>query len=111
VQAISLEIFVMSKDVEFNVDVMNVLSKVTIPVPLSKLIKIPSQKEKVKKFLSIEEASEDSLVVLQAMHQGRKNGSHSPFYITLIVSDLLLHNCMIELRALMNVMLLKVMNQ
>jgi hypothetical protein len=70
---------VVNKSVELNVDVVNVLSKVTVPAPLSELIKIPSQKEKVKKFLSFEEANEDSPIVLQAMHQGRKNGIHSPF--------------------------------
>jgi hypothetical protein len=96
--------------VDLNVGVTNVLSKVTLSVPLSKLIKITSQKEKVKKFLSCEEANEDSLLILQAMHWGRKNGSHSLVYITLIVNNLVLHNCIMDLGASTNVMSLNVMN-
>jgi hypothetical protein len=49
-------------------------------------------------------------VVIQGMNQGRKNGSHSPFIITLMINDLLLHNCMLDFGASTNVMSLKVMN-
>jgi len=37
-----------SKDVDLNIDVTNVLAKVTVLVPLSELIKIPFQIEKVR---------------------------------------------------------------
>ncbi len=50
-------------------------------------------------------------VVLQAMEQGRKSGSHSPFFISLVMIDLLLHNCMLDPGASTNIMPLKIMNQ
>jgi hypothetical protein len=98
-------------DVQLNVDVVNVLAKVTIPIPLSELIKIPSQMDKVKKFLITEETVEVPPVVLQAMNQDRKTGSHVPFFISLRVNNLFLHSCMLDLGASTNVMSLKVTNQ
>ena len=92
----------------------NVLVKVKAPVPLSddssKLVNIPLQMDKVKKFLNLEETEEDPSVVFQAMHQNRKNCSHSPFFITLVVINLLLHNYMLDSSASTNVMPLKVIN-
>jgi hypothetical protein len=42
--------------------------------------------------------SEDAPIILQTMNQeGRKNPSHQPFFISLVVGDLLLHNCMLDL--------------
>jgi len=40
-----------NNDVHLNVDVTNVLAKVIVHIPLSELIKIPSQMDKVKKVL------------------------------------------------------------
>jgi len=47
-------------DFQLNVDVRNVLEKVNVHVPLSELIKIPSQMDKVRKFLTVEDEPEDS---------------------------------------------------
>ena len=76
-------------------EVESELAKVKIAVPLSDLIKIPSQCKKVKRFLGFEEAkevNEDWPVVLKAINHGRKNDNHSPLFITLMINDLLLHN-------------------
>jgi hypothetical protein len=45
------------------------------------------------------------------MNYDRKNGGHAPFFITLVVNNLLLHNCMLDSGASTNVMSLKVMDQ
>jgi hypothetical protein len=45
------------------------------------------------------------------MNGDRKNGGNAPFFITLIVNNLLLHNCMLDYGVSTNVMSLKVMNQ
>jgi hypothetical protein len=45
------------------------------------------------------------------MSQERKNGNHNPFYISLLVNDLYLHNCMLDSRASTNVMSLIVMQR
>jgi hypothetical protein len=70
-------------DVQLNVDVMNVLAKVTIPIPLTELIKIPSQMDKVRKLLSIEDEPEDPPIVLQTMNYDRKNGGHAIHQVAL----------------------------
>ena len=53
-----------------DINVSNVLVKVKAPVPLSddssKLVNIPLQMDKVKKFLNPEEIEKDPPVVLQA---------------------------------------------
>jgi hypothetical protein len=45
------------------------------------------------------------------MNYDKKNGGHAPFFITLMINNLLLHNCMLDYGASTNVMALKVMNQ
>jgi hypothetical protein len=54
---------------------------------------------------------EDPYVVLQPMDYDRNNGGHAPFFITLVVNNLLLHNLMLDSGASTNVMYLKVMNE
>jgi hypothetical protein len=80
-------------------------------VPLSDLIKITSDMDKGKKFLNVEETHEDPLIVLQEMNHDRKNGGYAPSFITLVVNNLLLHNCMLEYGNYTNVIYLKVMDQ
>jgi len=64
-----------------------------VSVPLVEILKILTQKKKVKEFLGFDEVNEapveDAPIVLQTMNQGRKNGSYNPFYILLSVNDLL----------------------
>jgi len=43
--------------------------------------------------------------------EGRKNPSHQPFFISLVVGDLLLHNYMLDYGASTNVMSLTIMNR
>jgi hypothetical protein len=55
--------------------------------------------------------NKDCPMVLQAMNLEEKiNVIHIPFFIILLVNDLLLHNCMLDSRVSTNVMSLKVMN-
>jgi hypothetical protein len=65
----------------------------------------------LRKFLVFEEANGDFPVIFQAMNQGKRNGSHSPFFITFLINNLLFHNCMLDYGASTNVTSLKVMNQ
>jgi hypothetical protein len=73
--------------------------------PLLNWTKIPSIRDQIKEFLGLEVMSqstqvvddnEDAPIILQTMSQeGRKNPSHQPFFISLVVGDLLLHNYML----------------
>jgi hypothetical protein len=53
--------------------------------------------------------SEYAPIILQTMHKRSNNPKNQPFFISLIVEDLFLHNCMLDSRASTNVMSLKVM--
>jgi hypothetical protein len=90
---------------------ISVLEKVNVSIPLIEIMKIPSLRDKVKRFLSIQDESEDPHVLLKSMHYDRSKEEHTPCFISLVVNDLLLHNCMLDSRASTNVMSLKVMNQ
>jgi hypothetical protein len=57
------------------------------------------------------EIHEDAPVILQGMDHNRGNGSHQPFFISLLVNNLLLHNCVLDSGASSNVMTRKVMEQ
>jgi hypothetical protein len=57
-----------SNDIDLNIDMANILAKVNIHVPLTEIMKIPSMRDKVKRFLSIQEESEDPPILLQANH-------------------------------------------
>ena len=72
-----------SDSVKLNVNVVNVLAKITVLVPLSNLIKIPSQMDKVKKYLNLEE-KKDQPLILKSIHQDRKSTSHETLFITLV---------------------------
>jgi hypothetical protein len=97
-------------NMHLNVDVTNVLAKVVVHIPFTELIKIHPQMDKVRKVLSIEEELEKPHAVLQAMDYDRKNGGNALFFITLVVNNLLLHNCMLDYGASTNVMYLKLMD-
>ena len=51
----------------------------------------------------------DLLVILETKEQGRED--HPPFYISLLMNDLLLHNCMLDSMSSSNIMTRKVMEQ
>jgi hypothetical protein len=82
-------------------------------------MKIPSQRERLLKAINeppksvVEKqpvvAYQDAPVILQ--NWDRKNEKNLPFYLSLLVNDKVLHNCMLDSRASSNVMTKKVMEQ
>ena len=86
-------------------------------VPVAEIMKIPSQKGKLLK--AIEEPSQvnvdkvvayqDAPAILQSMNNG--NEKNQPFFLSLLVNNHFLHNCMLDLGASSNVMTKKVMEQ
>jgi hypothetical protein len=95
------------------------ISNAKMLLPVSEIMKIPSQREKLLK--SIENPSQnnvdippaiayrDAPVILQNMDRGNEKNRH--FYLSLLMNDFILHNCMIDSGASSNVMTKKVMEQ
>jgi ribonuclease HI len=104
---------------DLNIDLGGWLSNAKMLVPVSELMKIPSQKEKLLKAIDeppkvvVEKqpvvAYQDAPVILQ--NWDRKNEKNLPFYLSLLVNDKVLHNCMLDSGASSNVITKKVMEQ
>jgi hypothetical protein len=98
-------------DIDLNIDTTNVLTKINVHVPFTEIMKIPSIRGKVKRFLNVQEESEDPPIQLQANHFEPTREKHEPFFNSLAMNGLWLCNCMLDSGASANVMTLKVMKQ
>jgi hypothetical protein len=106
-------------NVDLNIDLGGWLNNAKILVPVSEIMKIPSQREKLLKAVHEPPKTviqkqpittyQDAPVILQ--NWDRSNGKNLPFYLSLLVSDKVLHNCMLDSGASSNVMTKKVMEQ
>jgi hypothetical protein len=104
---------------DLNIDLGVWLNRVKMLVPVSELIKIPSEKEKLLKAIDeppvslvekqIASAYQDAPVILQ--NWDRKNEKNLPFYLSLLVNDKVLRNCMLDSGATSKVITKKVMEQ
>ena len=81
------------------------LEKIKIPVPLTELLKQPTYQSQVTSFMLPPEISivHDSLnlqeerpMVVFGPHVEEVYPSTPPFYVSLVIHDLLLHNCMLD---------------
>jgi hypothetical protein len=104
---------------ELNIDLGGWLNNAKMLVPVSEIMKIPSQREKLLKAIENPSqnivdrpptvAYQDAPVILQNMDRG--NEKNRPFYLSLLMNDFILHNCMLDSGASSNVMTKKVMEQ
>jgi ribonuclease HI len=104
---------------DLNIDLGGWLSNAKMSVPVSEIMKIPSQREKLLK--AIEDppwsifyrqqaiAYQDAPVILQ--NWDRRNEKNQPFFLSLLVNNKVLYNCMLDSGASSNVMTKKVMEQ
>jgi hypothetical protein len=106
-------------NVDLNIDLGGWLNNAKILVPVSEIMKIPSQREKLLKAINEPPKSviqkqpvvayQDAPVILQ--NWDRTNEKNLPFYLSLLVNDKVLHNCMLDSGAISNVMTKKGMEQ
>lgn len=94
------------------------IEKVKIPIPLIKFLKQPSYKSQFSQFMLLSTLApshdylnlqEEKLMVFFGPHVKEEDPSTAPFYVTLVIHDLLLHNSMLDLGASHNLMPLTVM--
>jgi hypothetical protein len=106
-------------DTELNIDLGGWLNNAKMLVPVDEIMKIPSQREKLLK--AIEDpphnniyrpptiAYQDAPVILQNWDRG--NEKNQPFFLSLLVNNHILHNCVLDYGANSNVMTMKLMEQ
>lgn len=94
------------------------LDKVNIYVPLTEFLKQPAYKIHIFDFMDVSHVTstqdilnlwEDRLVVMFGLCMEEQDPSTPPFYVTLVIHDLLLHNSMIDSGTSHNLMPLYVM--
>jgi hypothetical protein len=91
-------------------DIMDLLNKLKVPIPLSWLVQFPFIRSQVHDFSNFkEEMSKDPPIILNSRLIGRKGGSHALFYVTMIIGDKMLHNAMLDSGASANIMPYSVM--
>jgi hypothetical protein len=97
--------------VDLNFDFEGALSKMHVNVPLREAIKIPSIKERFDTFFLGSDEPMDPPIMLQADHFRVQYGENPPFFMTLMMNNKSLNNCMLDTGAGANMMSLKVMRQ
>lgn len=96
------------------------LEKIRIQVPLTELVKTRVYQREIAKFINLSQnvnindivnLQEDKLVVVFGPHVKEVDYSTPPFYLSLLIHDFLLHNCMFDSGASHDLMPLSVMKQ
>jgi hypothetical protein len=97
--------------VDLNFDFEGALSKMHVTIPLREVIKVPSVKERFDNFFKGSDGPMDPPIMLQVDHFRVQYDEHPPFFMTLLMNNKSLNNCMLDSGAGANMMSLKVMQQ
>jgi hypothetical protein len=97
--------------VDLNFDFEEELSKMHVTIPLREVIKVPSVKERFDNFFKGSNEPMDPPIMLQDDHFRVQYDGHSPFFMTLLINNKCLNNCMMDSGEGANMMSLKVIEQ
>jgi hypothetical protein len=100
-----------TKRVDLNFEFQGALSKMNVTIPLREFTKVPSIKERFDNFFQGLDGPMDPPIMLQANHFRVQYGETPPFFMTLIMKDKSLNNCMLDTRVGANIMPFKVMQK
>jgi hypothetical protein len=84
--------------VDLNFDFEGALSKMHVNIPLREVIKVPSVKERFDNLFKGSDGPMDPPNMLQADHFRVQYDEHPPFFMTLIMNNKSLNNCMLDSR-------------
>jgi hypothetical protein len=97
--------------VDLKFDFEGALSKMHMTIPLREVIKVPSVKERFDNFFKGSDGPMDPPIMLQVEHFRVQYDEHQPFFMTLLMNNKSLHNCMLDLGVDANMMSLNVMQR
>jgi hypothetical protein len=97
--------------VDLNFDFEGALSKMHVTIPLIEIIKVPSVKERFDNFFKGSYGPMDLTIMLQDDHFRVQYDEHPPLFMTLIMNNKSLNNCMLDSSSGANMMSLKVMQR
>jgi hypothetical protein len=95
--------------VDLNFDFEGELSKMQVTIPLREFIKVPYVKEQFDNFFKESAGPMDPPIMLQADHIRVQYDEYPPVFMTLIMNNKSINNCMLDSGAGANMMSLKVM--
>jgi hypothetical protein len=85
-----------TEGVNLNFDFEGALSKMHVTIPMKEVIKVPSVKECFDNFFQGSDKPMDPPIMLQANHFRVQYDEHPPFFMTLIMNNKSLNNCMLD---------------
>jgi hypothetical protein len=94
-----------------NINVAAMFGKLNMMVPMIEMCKIPFVRREVLNLLQLLMENEDPPIILNTVYLDRQKENGPPFYLSLGMNGLRLNKCMIDSRASVNVVSLKVMEQ
>jgi len=97
--------------VDLNFDFEGALVKIHAIIPLREVIKVPSVKERFDLFFKVSDEPMDPPIMLQADHFRVQYDVCPPFFMTLLINNKCLNNCMLDSGTGANMMSLKVMEK
>jgi hypothetical protein len=100
-----------TEKVELNFDFEGALVKMHVTIHLREVIKVPFVKERFDHFFKGSYGPMDPPIMLQDNHFKVQYDGHPHFFMTLLINNKCLNNCMLDSGASANMMSLKVMEQ
>jgi hypothetical protein len=97
--------------IDLKFDLEGALAKMHVTIPLKEVIKVPSMKERFKKFFNVLDEPMDPPIMLQVDHFRVQYDGHPPLFMSLLVNNKCLNNCMLDSGEGANMMSLKVMEK
>jgi hypothetical protein len=94
-----------------NFDFEGALSKMHVTIPLKEVIKVPYVKERFDNLFQESDGPMDPPIMLQADHFRVQHGENPPFFMTLIINNKSLNNCMLDTGVGANIISFKFMQQ
>jgi hypothetical protein len=97
--------------VDLNFEFEGALVKMHVTIPLREVIKVPSIKERFDYFFKTSDEPMDPPIMLHTDHFRVQYDGHPPFFMTFLINNKCLNNCMFDSGAGANMMSLKIMDK
>ena len=97
--------------VDLNFDLEGALEKMHVTIPLKEIIKVPSMKERFDKFFNMLDEPIDPPIMPQEDHFKVKYDGHPHFFMSFLMNNKFINNCMLDSGVVANMMSLRLMEQ
>jgi hypothetical protein len=96
-----------TNEIQLNIDVATMFGKFNMTASVTKMYKIPSMRRELLKLLQVPTEKEYPSIIMNTVSLDWQKDNNPPFYLSLGMNGLYLNNRMLDSRASVNVMSLK----